>query len=147
MGSWAALGNCVDTPAPLGYAIYVIKGLVTIFPALTLEIPMTTPLYRHGDVLLQATTAPTTPLHRQPHTTLAHGELTGHQHRIAEASAAELFAPTPTARPGDPQFLHVTAPHATLVHEEHAPIRLPAGWYRVWQQREYTPGSVRVVQD
>ncbi len=147
MGARATRGNRVDTGRPYGYAIYVIKGLVTIFPPLTLEIPMTTPLYRHGDVLLQATAAPTAPLHRQPHTTLAHGELTGHQHRIAEASAAELFAATPTARPGDAQFLHVTAPHATLVHEEHAPIRLPAGWYRVWQQREYTPGSVRVVQD
>jgi hypothetical protein len=27
-----------------------------------------------------------------------------------------------------------------LTHEEHAPIRLPAGLYRVVRQREYLPG-------
>lgn len=105
----------------------------------------TAPLFRHGDVLLQAIAAPDTALYRQPHTTLAYGEVTGHSHRIAEAGAAALFWPTPHA--GEQQFLQVTAPQATLVHEEHGPIRLPAGWYRVWQQREYVPGSVRRVLD
>ena len=108
---------------------------------------MSLPLYRHGDVLLQAVAAPTTPLHRQPHLTLAHGEVTGHSHQIRDLQAAALDGVGPTPAPGRDQFLHVTAPQATLTHEEHAPIRLPAGWYRVWQQREYTPGSVRVVLD
>lgn len=108
---------------------------------------MPAPLYRHGDVLLQAIPAPSDPLFRQPHLTLAHGEVTGHTHRIAEAHAALLYAPTPTPQNGREQFLQVTADHATLIHEEHGPIRLPAGWYRVWQQREYTPGSVRTVLD
>ncbi|THF68118.1 hypothetical protein E7T06_17810 [Deinococcus sp. Arct2-2] len=111
---------------------------------------MPAPLYRHGDVLLQAAQAPSLPLRQQPHLTLAYGEVTGHSHRIAEAGAAQLYA-IGAQRTGDDvaadQYLHVTATHATLTHEEHGPIRLPTGWYRVWQQREYTPGSVRTVLD
>lgn len=103
---------------------------------------MPTPLYRHGDVFLQATLPPTGSLHPVGHLTLAHGELTGHAHRIAETHAAHLYDGS-----GPHRYLHVTAAHATLTHEEHAPIRLPAGWYRVWRQREYTPGAVRVVLD
>jgi hypothetical protein len=34
-----------------------------------------------------------------------------------------------------------------VVHEEHAAIPLPKGWYRVIRQREYVPGSVRLVAD
>ena len=34
-----------------------------------------------------------------------------------------------------------------VVHEEHAPISLPEGWYRVVRQREYIPDSVRMVAD
>jgi hypothetical protein len=32
-------------------------------------------------------------------------------------------------------------------HEEHAPIPLPAGYYRIVRQREYVPGSIRPVAD
>lgn len=108
---------------------------------------MLPPLYRHGDVLLQAIPAPTDRLHRQNHVTLAYGEVTGHTHRLSDPHAAVLYAPTPTPQNGRDQFLHITALRATLVHEEHGPIELPQGWYRVWQQREYTPGSVRTVID
>ncbi|MEF2279112.1 hypothetical protein V3W47_12450 [Deinococcus sp. YIM 134068] len=103
---------------------------------------MSTPLYRHGDVFLRATLPPTGPLQPTGHLVLAHGEVTGHAHRIAETHAAQLYEAG-----GPNRYLHVTAAHATLTHEEHAPIRLPGGWYRVWRQREYTPGSVRVVLD
>jgi hypothetical protein len=34
-----------------------------------------------------------------------------------------------------------------LTHEEHAPIPLPAGLYRVVQQREFVPGSFRLIAD
>jgi hypothetical protein len=34
-----------------------------------------------------------------------------------------------------------------VVHEEHAVVTLPAGWYRVVRQREYVPGAVRLVAD
>jgi hypothetical protein len=34
-----------------------------------------------------------------------------------------------------------------VIHEEHAPIPLPTGYYQVWRQREYTPQEIRIVRD
>lgn len=106
---------------------------------------MSPALYRHGDVLLQSVQAPPAAIRRLPHLILAHGETTGHTHRIAEQQSAALYHSS--ANNDAEHFLQVTAPHATLLHEEHGPIRLPAGWYRVWQQREYAPGQIRTVID
>lgn len=106
------------------------------------EPDVPTALSRHGDVFLQVTLPPTGPLHPAPHLTLAHGGVTCHTHRIAETHAAHLYDGS-----GPHRDLHVTAAHATLTHEEHAPIRPPAGWYRVWRPREDRPDSVRVVLD
>jgi hypothetical protein len=44
-------------------------------------------------------------------------------------------------------FVNVTAETATIIHEEHQPITLPQGTYRVWMQREYTPQAIRQVVD
>jgi hypothetical protein len=41
----------------------------------------------------------------------------------------------------------VRGPTATLTHEEHAPVTLTTGYYRVWRQREYSPEEIRVVRD
>jgi hypothetical protein len=62
---------------------------------------------------------------------LAYGEATGHRHQIRSPHAA-LFAI------GDHRLLRVDD-QVELEHEEHAPIRLTAGVYRVIQQREYAP--------
>lgn len=90
-------------------------------------------MWRHGDVLIART--PGIPEHARPRTTpiLAYGEVTGHSHRIAEPEAAEFFELDGII------FVNILAENATLVHEEHHPISLPRGTYRVWQQREYTP--------
>lgn len=99
--------------------------------------------YRHGDVMLERIDdpIPDEAATRLPHTTLAHGEVTGHSHRIAERGAARLHQ-TPTSL-----LLEVTADVATLIHEEHHPIPLPRGLYRVWRQREYTPTEIRTIAD
>jgi len=102
---------------------------------------MTTALYRHGDVLIGSVAALPVGAIPQADLVLAHGEVTGHRHRIREAGAARLF------RSGSSLYLHVTAATATLVHEEHRPIVLPTGVYRVWQQREYSPEAIRPVLD
>lgn len=98
-------------------------------------------LYRHGDLLVAD--APELPQNARPlaHLILATGELTGHAHRILEQDAAQLF------RAGDELYLRVTGERATLVHQEHGPISLPRGTYRVWRQREYTPREIRAVRD
>ena len=100
-----------------------------------------TSLYRHGDVLIASVAA--LPAGAVPRTglVLAHGEHTGHSHRIREAGAASLYVY------GRDLYLLISAPTATVVHEEHRPIQLPVGVYRVWQQREYTPTAVRTVLD
>jgi len=75
------------------------------------------------------------------HATLAHGEVTGHSHRIQEVADADLYQ---TSRG---LFLHVRGMSVTVVHQEHDPITLPSGFYRVWRQREYSPQEIRVVRD
>ena len=98
-------------------------------------------LYRHGDLLVAD--VPKIPEGARPlaHLVLATGELTGHAHRIAEPDAARLF------RAGEDLYLCVTGEQATLVHQEHGPISLARGTYRVWRQREYTPRAIREVRD
>ncbi|MFI9407059.1 hypothetical protein [Nocardia sp. NPDC052316] len=108
-------------------------------------------MYRQGDVLivpLAASAVPETAVHAvseprdgRGRLVLALGEVTGHAHAIAgpgrlirEASA---FGPMLLDLPEG----------GRVVHEEHAPITLPKGWYRVVRQREYVPGSVRIVAD
>ena len=98
-------------------------------------------LYRHGDVLVAPVAALPTGATPRTGLVLAHGEHTGHSHRIRESGAASLYVY------GADLYLLVSAPTATLVHEEHHPIELPAGVYRVWQQREYTPTAIRPVVD
>ena len=98
-------------------------------------------MYRHGDILVapvQEVPADARPLQ---HLVLAEGELTGHAHRISERDAAILFEAS------DGLFLRVTAQQATLAHQEHGPISLPRGEYRVWRQREYSPQAIRVIRD
>lgn len=101
--------------------------------------------YRQGDVLLirveAAPAGETRPVPREgERIVLAHGELTGHAHAIADADA-ELRADAARRR-----WLRVGAAGATLRHEEHAPIALPPGTYRVVQQREYAPDSAWVAR-
>jgi hypothetical protein len=73
---------------------------------------------------------------------LAYGEATGHAHVVTGQGIRVL------ADPADPDRLFVEVPtHARVSHEEHGPIALPAGTYRVVRQREYVPGSYRPVAD
>jgi hypothetical protein len=44
-------------------------------------------------------------------------------------------------------YLRVVADRATIIHQEHRPITLPRGSYRVWAQREYSPEAIRPVLD
>jgi hypothetical protein len=108
-------------------------------------------MYRQGDVLLvrvaeEALPASVRTLPQQPRDgrgrlVLALGEATGHTHAVVGpgtlAREADTFADA---------WLHLTE-GGRVVHEEHAAIALPRGWYRVVRQREYVPGSVRVVAD
>jgi hypothetical protein len=98
-------------------------------------------LYRHGDVLIQRISH--LPQFCQPKegTTLAYGEVTGHRHRIQQPNAMRLWEKNNTL------YLEVIESSATVIHEEHRPLELPQGIYRVWKQREYRPDTYIEVED
>src|SRR5262245_24695823 len=93
--------------------------------------------FRQGDVLLVAVEAipeGASLERRSGRIVLAEGEVTGHAHAIAEPDARTFTF--------DGQRYLLTKSIAQLVHEEHAPIELPAGSWRVVIQREYEPPAV-----
>jgi hypothetical protein len=98
-------------------------------------------MWRHGDVMIASVeNIPSTAM-LGPDVVLARGEITGHMHRIETPSSAELWEL-------DGQlYIKVIADTARVVHEEHKPITLSRGLYKVWQQREYTPEKIRPVYD
>jgi len=69
---------------------------------------------------------------------LAEGEATGHAHAIHERDARTF------THQGE-RFL-LTRSKACLVHEEHGPIEVPSGTWRVVIQREYEPSSSAEAQ-
>jgi|SRR5579884_2113029 hypothetical protein len=98
---------------------------------------MTKQLYRQGDVMfLRVDTLPpeATPLNTD---IVAYGEATGHHHRIQGAQLLQLQ---------NNKYAQV-AERAVVVHEEHKPIELPAGMYRIIQPVEYNPVEMRRLAD
>jgi hypothetical protein len=104
------------------------------------QYSMAQSMWRHGDVLIAATQTIPEQAKKKTQPILAYGEVTGHTHRIEHASDAEVWEYQ------NELFLHVLVP-TRVVHEEHHPIALPPGIYRVWQQREYTPQEIRTIRD
>jgi len=101
-------------------------------------------MYRQGDVLIVSN--PSAELDGPPvereggRLILAHGEATGHAHAIA-AAGARMWT-----RSAGEFSLELDAP-ASLEHEEHDRIDLPAGKYTVIRQKEYTPEADLWVAD
>lgn len=108
-------------------------------------------MYRQGDVLivaLEESVVPA-PFLKAPgelrdgrgRLVLALGEVTGHAHAVQ--GPGRLIR---EAGPFGPMLLHLPE-GGRVVHEEHATIALPQGWFRVVRQREYAPGAIRIVAD
>lgn len=98
--------------------------------------------YRQGDVLLvRVAELPkgAVPEKSDESIVLAYGEVTGHAHRISTAGAVEY-------KWQDDRLIEIRQP-SDLTHEEHAPIHLVPGVYKLVQQREYTPERIRRVAD
>ncbi|MFE2417263.1 hypothetical protein [Streptomyces hokutonensis] len=108
-------------------------------------------MYRQGDVLIVPVAQDAVPAHAEHaprerrdgrgRLVLALGEVTGHAHAVV--GPGELVR---EPGPYGPLLLHLPQ-GGRVVHEEHAAIALPKGWFRVVRQREYVPGSVRIVAD
>jgi hypothetical protein len=80
---------------------------------------------------------------------LAEGEFSGHRHAIREP--VTLFRDEKLAAdiPAGLYIGHVqvASAYARVSHEEHAPLTLPRGTYRVRRQRELGPKDARVLFD
>lgn len=76
---------------------------------------------------------------------LAYGEATGHAH-VIERDRETGIMPVRTWSAGAERFIQVIEKTA-LTHEEHSPVPLNLGIYRVVHQREYSPSEIRRVQD
>lgn len=98
---------------------------------------------RQGDVLLiEVTSIPKDAKTQKPkgRIVLAEGEVTGHAHTV-DSRQAEL-----SLTEGGVMFL--TVEELTEVrHQEHAPIPLAPGKYKVMRQRQYFPEAIRNVAD
>lgn len=103
--------------------------------------------YRQGDVFIDEvleiglSVKPVNEI--RGHHILAHGEATGHAHRIEATENVEFFQGQYfhylRISPGDPVIVK---------HEEHLPIEIPPGTYIVRRQREYVPNQLpRLVAD
>ncbi len=98
--------------------------------------------FRQGDVLLvkvDALPAGAELQEVEDRIVLAYGEVTGHAHAVG-LEGAKLYRSN-----GDDLLKVHTA--TALVHEEHSPIPLDPGVYKVVRQREYTPQEIRRVSD
>jgi len=100
---------------------------------------------RQGDIFLDAVNAVpkgATEATPQGPVILALGEATGHAHAFYDGGV-RYFAPNDQGV----AYIDVFADGAELRHEEHAPIKVPRGKYRVIRQREYSPEAIRNVAD
>ena len=98
-------------------------------------------IYRQGDVLIVEVVAIPKSEQVKGEIILAHGEVTGHAHRIKTTPAKAKLWSADAER-----FLQVMETVA-LTHEEHATVTIAPGNYQVVIQTEYTPQELRRVQD
>lgn len=101
----------------------------------------------HGDVIITLDDAPDgfESMPKVKDACLAYGEITGHAHRIMGDEGSFDLRECPKTKV---RHLRVVSPVA-LKHEEHSPIILPPGQYRIGVQREYDPFEkiIRKVAD
>lgn len=105
-------------------------------------------VFRQGDVIIRAVSEIPKTAKRQKckgKVILALGEVTGHHHRIELADYPKVHQFTDEETKAT--YIEVAEALAALVHEEHAPISIPKGRYRVTIQREYHPQEIRRVAD
>ena len=80
---------------------------------------------------------------------VAEGEAAGHRHRIIGSVAMYCDDAQARSVPNGLYIahLHVSSPNARLEHEEHAPIELEQGTYRIRRQRQLEPTDIDDHED
>ncbi len=110
------------------------------------ELNRNKPFWRQGDIYFvkledEIDSEKATPVRNG---IIAKGETTGHAHRVSQSSIA---AGALLSLVGRSMFLRSPEAGATIVHDEHGPIELPAGSYAVVPQREFDGLRWRQVLD
>lgn len=103
-------------------------------------------IFRQGDVLIVKVSSIPKNLEKIENdgnrVVLAYGEVTGHAHAIYEPEKVDHYVVDEIT-----QYLRSIA-DVKLLHEEHDPIHLDEGCYKIIQQREYDQlGQIRRVMD
>jgi len=101
---------------------------------------------RQGDVFIQQIEEipkEATLQEKQPRVILAYGEVTGHHHSIKQTKKVKAYKATGE----EATYLEIADALALLEHQEHETIKLPAGNYKAFIQREYSPSEIRRVAD
>ena len=78
---------------------------------------------------------------------LAEGEATGHKHVIYGQVCMFRDDGLACDLPSGLYVGHLKVADATVVHDEHAPLSLPAGTYRVRRQRQLEPRNAHLIAD
>jgi hypothetical protein len=100
-------------------------------------------IYRQGDILLrQVKSIPKGKRVVRPNGHVQYGEKTGHVHRVLELDQAEVLEVGENGL-----FLSVSEAGVSIVHEDHATLKIPAGNFQILRQVEYAPEAIRNVQD
>jgi hypothetical protein len=108
---------------------------------------MKTKPVRQGDILFVPTEDTINPVKKLEDGVIAEGEATGHRHRIFEADLP--FCELVEVDYRGSKMLKVTDHGISIVHDEHKPVTLEPGTYRIHQAREhdYLAGLSRPVWD
>src|ERR1019366_2809908 len=101
-------------------------------------------IYRQGDVLLVCIEKIPNTAKKANDCILAHGEATGHCHRIKTGARKFIEQITEQIQRS---YVRITSESAYLVHEEHSALAIPGGDYEVIIQKEYLPGELLDVRD
>jgi hypothetical protein len=108
-----------------------------------------TRLWAQGDILIeQVEDSPVSSRSLRPPIggalLVAEGEAAGHRHRIIGSVVMCCDGAQARSVPNGLYIahLHVSSPNARLEHEEHAPIELEQGTYRIRRQRQLEPTDI-----
>ena len=100
-----------------------------------------TKLARQGDILFIRKDTLPKGLKPSKDSILAHGEVTGHAHRVIEAEGVAVLE----TEKGDKYV--ASTKEWEVKHDEHGPVSFESGDWEARRQREYTPEAIRRVAD
>ena len=95
--------------------------------------------YRQGDILFEKVNDFLDNMIKmdEHERTVAKGELTNHHHSFGKSEQVILYRDKKNNT--DPVYVEVLQEQSTITHQEHAPLTLEKGTYKITREREYNP--------